>query len=170
METKNSEEKKRRKIYPLQELVRIREELRKKGKKVVFTNGCFDILHAGHVQLFREAKKCGDVLIVALNDDASVRRIKGPSRPIFPLGERWEILEAIEDIDYLTSFSEDTPQKIISTLLPDILVKGSDWRPEEIVGKKEVEAAGGKVVTVPYLRGRSSSSIIKKITRGGRHT
>ncbi len=170
METKNSTEKKRRKIYRARTLVKIRQELRRKGKKVVFTNGCFDILHPGHVRLFREAKKCGDVLIVALNDDASVRRIKGPSRPIFPLAERWEILEAIGDIDFLTSFSEDTPQKIIATLLPDILVKGGDWRPEEIVGKEEVEAAGGKVVTLPYVKGHSSSSIIKKIKFGGRLT
>jgi len=170
MKTKKLKERQRPKIYPLQTLVRVRQELRQKGKKVVFTNGCFDILHAGHVRLFQEAKKWGDVLIVALNDDASVRRIKGPGRPIFPLTERWEILEAIEDIDFLTSFSEDTPQKIISTLLPDVLVKGGDWKPEEIVGKEEIEAAGGKVIAVPYFKGHSSSSIIKKITRGGRHT
>jgi D-beta-D-heptose 7-phosphate kinase/D-beta-D-heptose 1-phosphate adenosyltransferase len=165
MEMKNSAEKQKQKIFPVQALVRIRRELRRKGKKVVFTNGCFDILHAGHIRLFQEAKKWGDILIVALNDDASARRIKGTSRPIFPLAERWEILEAVEDIDFLTSFSEDTPQKIITTLLPDVLVKGGDWRPEEIVGKEEVEAAGGKVVTVPYLKGHSSSSIIKKISR-----
>lgn len=162
---KNLAERQRQKIFPLQALVKIRHELRRKGKKVVFTNGCFDILHAGHVRLFRAAKEWGDVLIVALNDDASVRRMKGPSRPIFPLAERWEILEAIEDIDFLTSFSEDTPQKIITALLPDVLVKGSDWRPEEVVGKEEVEAAGGKVMTVPYFKGHSSSSLIRKISR-----
>jgi len=165
MKMKSSAEKQRQKIFPVQALVRIRHELRRKGKKVVFTNGCFDILHAGHVRLFQEAKKWGDVLIVALNDDASMRRVKGPSRPIFPLAERWEILEAIEDIDFLTSFSEDTPQKIITTLVPDVLVKGGDWRHEEVVGKEEVEAAGGKVVTVPYFKGHSSSSIIRKIGR-----
>ncbi len=165
MRTKEPAGKKRQKIYSLQTLLKIRHQLRRKGKKVVFTNGCFDILHAGHVRLFQEAKKRGDVLIVALNDDASVRRIKGSYRPVFPLAERWEILEALEDIDFLTSFSEDTPQQIITTLLPDVLVKGGDWRPEEVVGKEEVEAAGGKVVTVPYFKGHSSSSIIKKIAR-----
>jgi rfaE bifunctional protein nucleotidyltransferase chain/domain len=165
MKMKNSTARQRQKIFPLQALVKIRRELKREGKKVIFTNGCFDILHAGHIRLFQAAKKWGDILIVALNDDASVRRIKGPGRPIFPLAERWEILEAIEDIDFLTSFCEDTPKKIITVLLPDILVKGGDWRPEEVVGKEEVEAAGGKVVTVPYLKGHSSSSIIRKIGR-----
>ncbi len=153
------------KILPLEVLVKVRHELRKEGLKVVFTNGCFDILHAGHVRLFREAKKQGDVLIVAINEDESVRRLKGKSRPIFPLAERLEILEAIEDIDYLTSFPEDTPQKIIATLLPDVLVKGGDWKPEEVVGRKEVEAAGGRVVIVPYLKGHSSSAIIRRVAR-----
>jgi rfaE bifunctional protein nucleotidyltransferase chain/domain len=157
--------KKHRKFYELGDFLEVRRTLKKLGKKVVFTNGCFDLIHAGHVRLFREAKKHGDVLVVALNDDASVRKLKGPSRPVFPLAERWEILEAIEAIDYLTSFSEETPQKIIAALLPDVLVKGGDWRPEEVVGKMEVEAAGGKVVIVPYLKGHSTSSIIKKIIR-----
>jgi rfaE bifunctional protein nucleotidyltransferase chain/domain len=154
-----------RKIHALPEMLRIRRKLKEEGKKVVFTNGCFDLLHGGHVRLFEEAKKQGDVLIVALNDDASVRKIKGAGRPIFPLGERWEILEAIEAIDFLTSFSETTPQRIIAALLPDVLVKGGDWKPDEVVGKKEVEAAGGKVVIIPYLEGHSTSSIIRKIIR-----
>ncbi len=153
------------KTLPLETLAKLRQELRKKGLQVVFTNGCFDVLHAGHIRLFREAKKQGDILMVALNDDESVRRLKGPSRPIFPLAERLEILAAIEDIDYLTSFPEDTPQKIIAALLPDVLVKGGDWRPEEVVGRKEVEAAGGRVVIVPYLRGHSSSAIIRRVAR-----
>lgn len=156
---------KERKIYALRDLLEIRRKLKKQGRTVVFTNGCFDLLHAGHVRLFKEAKRQGDVLVVALNDDASVRKIKGPARPIFPLEERWEILEAIEDVDFLTSFSEETPQKIIASLLPDVLVKGGDWKQEKVVGKKEVEAAGGKVVIVPYLEGRSTSSILKKIVR-----
>ncbi len=155
----------KRKIYKLAEFLEVRRKLKKQGKKVVFTNGCFDLVHGGHVRLFQEAKKQGDVLVVALNDDASVRKLKGPSRPIFPLAERWEILEAIETIDYLTSFSEETPQEIIAALLPDVLVKGGDWRPDEVVGKKEVEAAGGKVVIVPYLKGHSTSSVIRKIIR-----
>jgi len=100
---------------------------------------------------------------VAVNDDSSIKKIKGTSRPIFPLEERIEILEAIEDIDYLVSFSEETPQKIIARLLPDVLVKGGDWSPEEVVGRKEVEEAGGEVVIIPFLEGRSSSDIVKRI-------
>jgi rfaE bifunctional protein nucleotidyltransferase chain/domain len=153
------------KVKTLTNLLKIRARLRMQGKKVVFTNGCFDLIHGGHIELFRKAKSLGDVLIVALNTDASVRKIKGPSRPVFPLEERFEVLGAIEYIDYLTSFSEETPQKIIAALLPDVLVKGGDWPPDQVVGKKEVEAAGGRVVLVPYLKGHSSSSIIKKILR-----
>jgi len=145
------------------DLVKIRSQLKHKGKKVVFTNGCFDLLHSGHIHLFREAKKKGDVFIVAVNDDSSIKKIKGASRPIFPLKERIEILGAIEEIDYLTSFSEETPQKIIARLLPDVLIKGGDWRPEEVVGKREIEDAGGEVVIIPYLEGCSSSEIVKRI-------
>lgn len=154
-----------RKVQTLNNLKKIRARLRKEGQKVVFTNGCFDLIHGGHIHLFRFAKSCGDVLIVALNTDASIRKIKGPSRPVFPLKERYEILSAIEHIDYLTSFSEETPQTIIAALLPDVLVKGGDWASDEIVGKKEVEEAGGKVVRAPYLIGRSSTDIIEKILK-----
>jgi D-beta-D-heptose 7-phosphate kinase/D-beta-D-heptose 1-phosphate adenosyltransferase len=154
-----------RKVYSLAALVKIRRRLKREGKTVVFTNGCFDLLHAGHIRLFREAKKRGDVLIVALNRDASVRKIKGPDRPIFPLRERWEILEAIEDIDYLTSFGEVSSQKIIATLLPDVLIKGGDWGPNQVVGRETVEAAGGKVVQSRHLKGRSTSALISKIAR-----
>jgi len=152
-----------RKVYPLAEMVKIRRRLKREGKIVVFTNGCFDLLHAGHIRLFREAKKLGDVLIVALNRDASVRKIKGPGRPIFPLKERWEILEAVEDIDYLTSFGEESSQKIIAKLLPDVLIKGGDWGPHQVVGRETVEAAGGKVARAPHIKGRSTSAIVKKI-------
>ena len=153
------------KISGLRELVSIRRNLRREGKTVVFTNGCFDLLHGGHIRLFQEAKKCGDILIVALNTDASIRKLKGPSRPVFPLKERLEILSAVADIDYLTWFAERTPQKIISALLPDILIKGGDWTPDKVVGRAEVEAAGGRVVIVPYLKGHSSSAIIDRIIR-----
>jgi rfaE bifunctional protein nucleotidyltransferase chain/domain len=152
-----------RKFKRLDDLVVIREELKRQNKKVVFTNGCFDLLHSGHIHLFREAKKMGDVFMVAVNDDISIKAIKGISRPIFPLDERIEILGAIEEIDYLTSFSEETPQKVISRLLPDVLVKGGDWKPEEVVGKIEVEGAGGEVIIIPYLEGYSSSEIVKRI-------
>ena len=151
------------KIQDLDDLIKIRSRLKKQGKKVVFTNGCFDLLHRGHIHLFTGAKKHGDILLVAVNDDSSVGRLKGPSRPIFPLDERLEILEAIETIDYLVPFSEDTPQKIIASLLPDILIKGGDWKPEEVVGKSEVEEAGGKVIIVPFLSSYSSSSLIDRI-------
>jgi len=156
------------KALPLDKLVPIRARLRRQGKKVVFTNGCFDLLHGGHVRLFHEAKKKGDVLIVALNSDASVRRLKGPTRPIFPLRERFEILAAIADIDYLTSFGEPTPRKIIAALLPDVLVKGGDWGPNEIVGRAEVEAAGGRVARIRYYEGHSTSSLIRRIARSSR--
>ena len=157
-----------KKIRRIDALKRIRARLRREGKRVVFTNGCFDLIHGGHIHLFRWAKKQGDVLIVALNTDASIRRLKGPTRPIFPLAERFEVLTAIEDIDYLVSFGEDTPRKIIAALLPDILVKGGDWGPGEIVGAEEVEAAGGRVLRVPYLKGHSSTDIIEKIVRSFR--
>jgi rfaE bifunctional protein nucleotidyltransferase chain/domain len=154
-----------KKVKSLGELKKIRARLRRQGKKVVFTNGCFDLIHGGHIRLFKKAKSLGDVLIVGLNTDASVRKIKGPSRPVFPLDERYEVLGAVETIDYLTSFAEETPQKIIAALLPDVLVKGGDWGPDQVVGREEVEAAGGKVVIVPYLKGHSSTSIIKKIVK-----
>ncbi|MFZ2055256.1 MAG: adenylyltransferase/cytidyltransferase family protein [Candidatus Aminicenantales bacterium] len=154
-----------RKVFGLEDLVRIRRRLRRQGKKVVFTNGCFDLLHAGHIRLFREAAKMGDVLIVALNSDASVRRLKGPTRPLFPLRERFEILSAVEDIDYLVSFSEAIPRRTIAALLPDVLVKGGDWGPDEIVGRAEVEGAGGRVARVRFAEGHSSSSITRRIIR-----
>jgi rfaE bifunctional protein nucleotidyltransferase chain/domain len=156
---------KARKIYHLNKLVAICRRLKRQGRKVVFTNGCFDLLHGGHVRLFDEAKKRGDVLLVALNGDASVRRLKGPARPVFPLRERLEILAAVADIDYLTSFSAATPQKVIAALRPDVLVKGGDWQPDEIVGRDEVEAAGGRVVRVRYFEGHSTSAIIRRIAR-----
>jgi len=153
------------KIKSLRELVPVRRKLRREGKTVVFTNGCFDLLHGGHIRLFHEAKKRGDILVVALNTDASVRKLKGPSRPIFSLKERLEVLSAVADIDDLTWFAERTPQRIISALLPDILIKGGDWTPDEVVGRAEVEAAGGRVVIVPYLKGHSTSVIIDRIIR-----
>lgn len=153
------------KIQDIQSLVPIRQSLKDHQKKTVFTNGCFDILHRGHIHLFHEAKKLGDILIVAVNDDSSIRKIKGPTRPIFPLEERMEVLDAIADIDFLVSFSEETPREIITSLLPDVLVKGGDWKPEEVVGKKEVEQAGGEVITIPYLPHHSSSDIIGRIIK-----
>ena len=154
-----------KKIRSAESLKRIRAELRRRGRIVVFTNGCFDLIHGGHIQLFRDAKAQGDVLIVAANSDASIKRLKGPTRPIFPLAERMEVLAALEDVDYVTWFEEDTPQKIIASLLPDVLVKGGDWGAGEIVGTSEVEGAGGRVHRVRYLKGHSSTNIIEKVRK-----
>jgi len=153
------------KLKTLEELVLLRDEWRKQGKKIVFTNGCFDLLHLGHIKLFKYAKQLGDILIVGVNSDSSIKKIKGSKRPVFPLNERLEILEAVEFIDYLTIFEEETPQKLIAFLLPDILVKGGDWKPEQVVGKREVEQAGGKVIIFPYMKGYSSTNIIEKIKK-----
>jgi rfaE bifunctional protein nucleotidyltransferase chain/domain len=152
------------KIFDLTNLVSVRSRYRQEGKAVVFTNGCFDLLHSGHVFLLSDAKQQGDVLLVAVNSDASVRRLKGRGRPIFPLDERLEILEALESVDLLVSFEEDTPLNLIRELQPDVLVKGGDWSPDEVVGRSEVESGGGKVVIVPYRPGLSSTNIIEKIT------
>jgi rfaE bifunctional protein nucleotidyltransferase chain/domain len=151
------------KIQNFKNLKKVRLSLKKQGKKVVFTNGCFDLLHSGHVHLFREARKLGDVLIVAVNDDASVQKIKGPRRPIFPLKERLEILEAIQFIDYLIPFSQETPRELISLLLPDVLVKGGDWNMDEVVGREEVTNAGGKVVLISPREGQSTSQILSRV-------
>ncbi len=152
----------------MDDLLKIRKKLKQQEIKVVFTNGCFDLLHSGHIHLFKEAKKWGDTLVVAVNDDSSVKKIKGASRPIFPLEERLEILEALEEIDYLTYFSEETPQEIIAALLPDVLVKGGDWKPDEVVGREEVEESGGEVRIIPFLEGRSTSEIIKRIVHSAK--
>lgn len=151
-------------IFDWKRLGLFRKKWRCEGKKVVFTNGCFDLLHAGHVWLFKEAKKLGDILIVAVNSDASLQRLKGPKRPVFPLKERLEILAAIEFIDVLTVFSQDTPQKIIALLRPDVLVKGGDWPLDQVVGREEVEESGGRVVLIPYIKGLSTTGLIKKIS------
>ncbi len=162
---KEKKKKGARLILNSAELERWRARCRREGKRVVFTNGCFDLLHPGHVWLFYQARSLGDVLVVAVNSDSSLRRLKGPSRPIFRLKERLEILAAVEAIDVLTVFKEDTPQKLISLLQPDVLVKGGDWPPDQVVGRKEVEAAGGRVVLIPYLPGLSTSELLEKISQ-----
>jgi D-beta-D-heptose 7-phosphate kinase/D-beta-D-heptose 1-phosphate adenosyltransferase len=137
--------------------------LKKRGKKkVVFTNGCFDILHAGHVSYLERARKLGDLLIVALNTDASTARLKGPSRPINILQDRATVIAALESVSYVTWFDEDTPLQLIKKLLPNILVKGGDYEVKKIVGYTEVTAAGGKVKVLPFLEGRSTSGIIHR--------
>jgi D-glycero-beta-D-manno-heptose 1-phosphate adenylyltransferase len=135
-------------------------ELKHQGKSVVFTNGCFDLLHPGHTRYLAEARKLGDVLLVAVNSDRSVRELKGPARPIFPEQERAEILAALSVVDYVTIFDDATPQKLIAALLPQVLVKGGNWAPDQIVGREEVEAAGGKVVLIPVVAGYSTSTLV----------
>ena len=133
------------------------------GKKVVFSNGCFDILHAGHVEYLAAARELGDALIIGLNSDASVRRLKGPNRPVCCEADRAAVLSALQVVDGVTLFNEDTPEELIGTLLPDILVKGSDWAVEQIAGAKAVIEGGGSVLTLPLLEGRSTTGIIEKI-------
>jgi D-glycero-beta-D-manno-heptose 1-phosphate adenylyltransferase len=133
------------------------------GKQVVFSNGCFDILHAGHVQYLSRARQLGDVLLIGLNSDASIQRIKGPLRPVCAEQDRAAVLSALQMVDAITLFDEDTPEVLIETLLPDILVKGADWNIESIAGAKAVVQSGGKVLTLPLLEGRSTSGIIEKV-------
>ena len=133
------------------------------GKAVVFTNGCFDLLHPGHVSLLERARAEGDVLVVGLNSDASVARLKGAGRPIVPQEERAEVLGALEAVTRVVVYDEDTPREIIAALLPDVLVKGADWAIDAIVGRKEVESAGGRVVRVEIVPGRSTSAIVDRI-------
>lgn len=133
------------------------------GKRVVFTNGCFDLLHPGHIHCLETARALGDVLIVGINSDESVRTLKGPGRPVIPAQERAEILASLECVDAVTIFAELTPQKVVAALLPDVLVKGGDWPGNQIVGREEVEVAGGKVVLVDVLPGYSTSEILRKI-------
>jgi D-beta-D-heptose 7-phosphate kinase/D-beta-D-heptose 1-phosphate adenosyltransferase len=155
----------RRKIYPLQEFLPVRRLLSQEGQKLVFTNGCFDLLHAGHIDYLEKARALGDCLVIAINSDASVREIKGDARPIIPEQERAEVLAALQCVNFVTFFSEPTPREIIQAILPDVLVKGSDWALDEIVGRTEVERAGGRVVTIDFLPGYSTSSIINTILR-----
>lgn len=145
------------------ELYKVVRELQSHGEKVVMTNGCFDIIHPGHVTYLKQAKALGNKLIVAVNSDDSVKRLKGDSRPINSLEDRIAVLSGLSSVDYVVSFSEDTPQKLISRILPDILVKGGDYKVEEIAGHKEVIANGGKVVIIPFVEGKSTTRIVNKI-------
>lgn len=139
------------------------QNLQKQGKKIVFTNGCFDLLHIGHIRLLKEAKKSGDILVVAVNTDASVKKLKGLGRPIIPLKERAEVLCALESVDYVTCFNEQTPEALIAILKPQVLVKGADYKMNRVVGSDIVKAHGGKVLLVPLYKEKSSSQILKKI-------
>jgi rfaE bifunctional protein nucleotidyltransferase chain/domain len=141
------------------------EELRKKGKKIAFTNGCFDILHVGHVRYLREAKKTADILVLALNSDSSVRSLKGKERPLVPEKERAEIIAALEFIDFVTIFNELTPLELINYLKPDILIKGGDWAEEDVIGREEIKKWGGRVAIIPEVEGKSTTNIVEKVKK-----
>lgn len=141
------------------------QDLKKAQRKIVFTNGCFDLLHPGHIKLLEQAKSLGDVLIIGINSDASVRKNKGANRPVMPEGERAEILAGLAAVDYVVVFDEATPRELIAATLPNILVKGSDWGADEIVGREEVEGAGGRVVSIPVEPGFSTTNLILRIQR-----
>lgn len=142
---------------------RERDELHAMGRKLVFTNGCFDILHPGHLRYLSEARALGDRLVVAVNADETVSRLKGKERPLTPLLERMEVLAALGSVDYVVGFEEETPAAVIEAILPDVLVKGGDWTKDKIVGRDTVEQAGGRVYSLPFAPGHSSSGIIERI-------
>jgi rfaE bifunctional protein nucleotidyltransferase chain/domain len=151
-------------LTPEQAILRFGRDKRN-GRRVVFTNGCFDLLHPGHIRSLEQARELGDALIVGLNSDASVRHLKGEGRPVMAERERAEILAALESVDAVVIFDELTPRELIARLLPDVLVKGADWPGDQIVGREEVEAAGGCVVSIPVVPGYSTSDILRKIRK-----
>ena len=150
-------------VLTLEELILQFGPGKRNGRRVVFTNGCYDLLHPGHIKLLEAARSMGDALIVGLNSDDSVRTLKGAGRPVIPEQERAEILANLESVDAVVVFNELTPQKTVAALLPDILVKGGDWPGNQIVGREEVEAAGGKVVLIDVVEGHSTTEILRKI-------
>jgi len=154
------------KVKTLDELVAAVRIVRRQGKRVVFTNGCFDLLHRGHVRYLDQAKALGDVLIVAINSDASVRALKGADRPVMSDGERAELVAALAAVDYVVIFEELDPGRVIQAVEPDVLVKGGDWQVDQVVGRQIVEGRGGRVMTLPYVEGASSSELLRRIRTG----
>lgn len=157
--------KMREKIKERGDLCGVVQDLKARGKRIVFTNGCFDLLHVGHIRYLEKAKSLGDILVVGINSDRSVRSIKGPLRPILPQEERAEVLSGLWCVDYITLFDEPTPLELITSLRPHILVKGGDWTKETTVGKEVVEASGGEVILLPFVEGSSSTNIIETIIK-----
>ncbi|MEW6490841.1 MAG: D-glycero-beta-D-manno-heptose 1-phosphate adenylyltransferase [Thermodesulfobacteriota bacterium] len=152
-----------RKVLPLSALLAEIAPRRRAGERVVFTNGCFDLLHPGHVTYLEAARDLGDLLVVGLNSDESVRRLKGPARPILPQADRAAVLAGLRSVDYVVVFEEDTPLRLIEALLPHVLVKGGDWAVDRIVGREAVEAAGGRVAALPFVEGRSTTGIVERV-------
>jgi rfaE bifunctional protein nucleotidyltransferase chain/domain len=150
-------------IESLETISKLTRALQRSGKKVVFTNGCFDLLHSGHIDLLRRGRDLGDALVVAINTDNSVCRMKGSDRPIVPERERAELLAGLEMVDFVCSFDEDTPLEAILKIRPDILVKGADWGIDGIVGRAEVEGWGGKVIALPLVNGKSTTGIVERV-------
>lgn len=157
-----------KKILGWEELKIEVDNRRRRGERIAFTNGCFDILHVGHVRYLKEARKRGDLLILALNSDASVRAIKGERRPLLPENERAEVVASLEAVDYVTLFHETTPLRLIEYLRPDVLVKGGDWSEEAVVGRDAVRSWGGNVVIVPMVEGASTTNIVETVLRAYR--
>ncbi len=154
-----------KKIVSLKSLVSAVKKDKRAGKTIVFTNGCFDILHVGHIRYLKSARKLGDKLVLGLNSDASVRKLKGKDRPVVSQSERAELLAEFPFIDYIVVFGEATPYRVIKAVLPDVLTKGGDWPPEKIIGSDVVLARKGKVKSLPYIKGRSTTNIIKKLLK-----
>ena len=154
-----------KKVLLPEEACAVRERLRAEGRRLVFTNGCFDILHVGHVRYLQAARALGDALLVAINSDASVRALKGDSRPVLKEAERAEMLAALAAVSYVTIFDALSPRALIARLLPDVLVKGGDYGLDEIHGREEVEAAGGRVLALPFIEGASTTDIIERIRK-----
>ena len=157
-----------KKLLSRAEVSAVSNSLKQDGKKVVFTNGCFDILHVGHIELLESAKSLGDILVVGLNSDDSVKRLKGTGRPINSVRERVRILSALEFVDYVVIFNEDTPYKLLQEVKPDFLIKGGDYSLDKIVGRDIVESYGGKVKVIQLLKGKSTTDIINKIMQSER--
>ena len=155
----------KQKIIGNKELLRIIKNLKTRGKRIVFTNGCFDLLHIGHIRYLEKARTLGDILVVGVNSDSSVRILKGPKRPILPAKERAEILSGLGCVDYITIFNEQDPLKLITSLHPHVLVKGGDWTKEQIVGGDVVERSGGKVVIISFVKRASTSNLIGTILK-----
>jgi rfaE bifunctional protein nucleotidyltransferase chain/domain len=153
------------KILSPEQMLRERQRLRDVGRRLVFTNGVFDLLHVGHVRYLAQARALGDALLVAINSDRTVRELKGPDRPAFNQAERAEILAALRFVDYVTVFDNVSPRSLIAELLPDVLVKGGDYQLDQIHGREEVEAAGGNVISLPFVEGASTTDVIRKMIR-----